>query len=604
MRHQRTALALAALLACGLAPRASAAPIDNDPEYKGRPLSAWLKDLDSRDADARVAALKAVAALGPAAAAATPALIEALGDRSAYVRRLAADALGAIGPDARAAAVPLARLATDPDDRLRWAAGEALGRLGPEAVNAALTDKDKRARRGAVRLLGDLGPDARSFAAALKKLLADPDAEVRAAAAAALLNVDAAAALPALTKDADRRLALALAAMAPVGPDGRPPTTDKDGRAALLAAARDKDDRIRLLALAALARLSPDDARSHVAELREALKGAKEEERVIAVAALCRLGPAAEDAVPELVDGLGAAAGSDVGLVAYVALGRVGKPAVKPLLKQLKGDSSSAVTAALVLSRMGKDGEGAVAELREQLRSADHYLAAASAYALARLSPKDRKAAEDALRKFEGDEGIVASFYLAWLRTDDPGKAAEAFGALLRTKPGGFIDLSELERLAGSYGLATLGKGAKPAVEDLREGMNYKEPVTAALSAYALAQASPDDAPKAVETLKALARREPDDDEKGLTESTLMGLERQFKEDDYARALASVALCDALLEQEPGDRFPASYALGWFRQGASLRPASDAYETWKRRRPFVRGLAEQALQLIDVKKDR
>ena len=74
--------------------------------------------------------------LGPTAAPAAPALIEALKCPAVLVRQNAALALGEIGPEARAAVPALIGGLADPDWQVRRAAAVALGKIGPEAKAA------------------------------------------------------------------------------------------------------------------------------------------------------------------------------------------------------------------------------------------------------------------------------------------------------------------------------------------------------------------------------------------------------------------------------------------------------------------------------------
>jgi HEAT repeat protein len=119
------------------------------------------------------------------------ALVEALGNADADVRRAAARSLGQIGP----AALPaLTKALDDPRDEVRRLAAEGLGWMGPAAVEpltAALKNQSAAARRAAARALGRLGPAAKAAEADLVRAVNDPQAEVRAAAAAALVHIRA-----------------------------------------------------------------------------------------------------------------------------------------------------------------------------------------------------------------------------------------------------------------------------------------------------------------------------------------------------------------------------------------------------------------------------
>src|ERR671919_224046 len=99
------AFALAFLVTAGSASAQSAASEAKEPESRGRPLSEWIADLKAAAPVVRNAAAYEIAGMGPAAAPAVPALIEALDDPLPVVRFPVTVALGEIGPGA-AAAVP------------------------------------------------------------------------------------------------------------------------------------------------------------------------------------------------------------------------------------------------------------------------------------------------------------------------------------------------------------------------------------------------------------------------------------------------------------------------------------------------------------------
>jgi HEAT repeat protein len=110
-------------------------------------------------------------ALGPAAAPAVPALIDALGDPDRWVREGAGKALAAVGPGAAAAVPALMKTLSDEDDYVRVRAAQALGAIGPAAkeaiplleFHAADPDESEGVHlhaKDAVRRIRGLPPDA------------------------------------------------------------------------------------------------------------------------------------------------------------------------------------------------------------------------------------------------------------------------------------------------------------------------------------------------------------------------------------------------------------------------------------------------------------
>src|ERR671918_1926731 len=97
------ALALALVVTAGSASAQGAAPAAKEPQARGRPLSEWIVDLKAAAPVIRNAAAYEIAGIGPAAAAAVPALIEALNDPIPAVRFPVTIALLEIGPAAKAA---------------------------------------------------------------------------------------------------------------------------------------------------------------------------------------------------------------------------------------------------------------------------------------------------------------------------------------------------------------------------------------------------------------------------------------------------------------------------------------------------------------------
>src|SRR5215470_9610936 len=100
------------------------------------PISVLIADLTKGTApQTRNAAAYQLAHMGPKAAPAVPALIEALKDPAASVRYPAAIALREIGPAAKAAIPALKKVAEeDPNDEVAAEAKQALRHIDPNAL--------------------------------------------------------------------------------------------------------------------------------------------------------------------------------------------------------------------------------------------------------------------------------------------------------------------------------------------------------------------------------------------------------------------------------------------------------------------------------------
>jgi HEAT repeat protein len=107
-----------------------------EPVSSGRPLSRWIADLKAQAPQTRNAAAYEIAGMGPAAAAAVPALIEALDDPDPVVRFPVTVALGEIGPGAKAAVPRLKQMVDEEiNDEIAAAARRALRHIEPAAVS-------------------------------------------------------------------------------------------------------------------------------------------------------------------------------------------------------------------------------------------------------------------------------------------------------------------------------------------------------------------------------------------------------------------------------------------------------------------------------------
>jgi HEAT repeat protein len=124
-----------AILAVAPALHGQASSSARDTVVDGRRLREWIADLKAQAPQTRNAAAYEISGLGPAAAPAVPALIEALDDSEPSVRFPVTVALGEIGK-AAAAAVPKLKKMMDEErnDEIAAAAKRAIRKIKPEAL--------------------------------------------------------------------------------------------------------------------------------------------------------------------------------------------------------------------------------------------------------------------------------------------------------------------------------------------------------------------------------------------------------------------------------------------------------------------------------------
>jgi HEAT repeat protein len=108
-----------------------------EPVADGRTLSQWVADLKAVAPQTRNAAAYEISGMGPAAAPAVPALIQALDDSEASVRFPVTVALAEIGPAAKAAVPKLKKMMDEEtNDEIAAAAKRALRRIEPGAATS------------------------------------------------------------------------------------------------------------------------------------------------------------------------------------------------------------------------------------------------------------------------------------------------------------------------------------------------------------------------------------------------------------------------------------------------------------------------------------
>jgi HEAT repeat protein len=330
-----TVVALAGLLS------ASASPVlDDEPAYKGRPVSEWILQLKSSRLEQRAAAVKE---FGPDAIVCVPALIESLQTES----------------------LDWHENSCNPEPRRHLAA--AFVRIGPEAVPAlrrALSDRDGSVRGWSAFILASMRHEPRQTAEELLPLLNDPDAGVRQMAIRALNGLGpqswmATGAVIETLKDADPNVrATAIGALRCV---------PGDLLATFATSLEDSNPKVRQTAVLFLRRFG----KAAVPHLIKSLSDSDARVRRDAAYELKSLGPVANDAVSTLVKLLNSDSDRDVRYAVADALGATGptaEGAVHVLAAAVQGDDYVCSAAVRSLGQIGPAAKAAVPALRERLR--------------------------------------------------------------------------------------------------------------------------------------------------------------------------------------------------------------------------------------------
>jgi HEAT repeat protein len=458
---------------------------------------------------------------GPAAAAAMPALTQALTDASWAVRHAAVVALGQIGATAHAAVPallrlgaglrhaeesPAAREAHSPDHAWQGEVALALAELAPEvgvaalpALVAALDDPDPAIRGEAAGWLSALGSSAWPARAALRRAAADPDPQVGGEIRMLLLGLvrcpDSGGGPGGVVRGPERPLADWLAAL-----------RDRGNRAAQVAAAGGLGQRVA-------------DATLVIPALLEAARTESAwDVRRAAVAALGELGPAAQPAVGGLLElfaaaedscrallraacpdpilgwmaddrGASAAAGApwdaqeaepDPAFVQYehgqlagdiwASLERLGPVAVAPLAAALAGGAAPVrLLAALGLVVLGPAARDALPALRAAAADPDAAVRQAAALALAELEPQPaaKRKPGRAAAPVSADRDAKAGARASGRAGDGRSKAKSATRSLEYWMEALADRDDPAIRRAAAGALAARGAEAAPAVEAL-----------------------------------------------------------------------------------------------------------------------------------------
>lgn len=364
-RSRRSLPAVLLVIAIAAAQPASAQGARAQPFTRGRPLAEWVAQTEHYIPELRREAVKAIAALGPGAVTAVPALVRATRDENAEVRYWAVEGLRKIGaPAAREGGPALTIVLADDIRPNQEVARRALEAMGPEAlpvVLPALKSPDAWVRGNAAEVSGMIAGGKGDAVKALTPLLKDDSLWVRASAAWAIGRVGPKAKgaarpmIEALGEELRRDPSLATAGQRLrlenlVYGLGRLGSAANDAIPLLVTVLYDGSDSLRMLSSEALAGVGSKSAKP----LAQAVKSGPMPVRLEAARGLRLMGKEGKDAVKELVKVLETTdeleGGRDLVIACADALGAMGKSAkggLKILEKQRKKSVTPDVVAAL-----------------------------------------------------------------------------------------------------------------------------------------------------------------------------------------------------------------------------------------------------------------
>lgn len=363
-RSRRSLPAVLLVIAIAAAQPASAQGARAQPFTRGRPLAEWVAQTEHYIPELRREAVKAIAALGPGAVTAVPALVRATRDENAEVRYWAVEGLRKIGaPAAREGGPALTIVLADDIRPNQEVARRALEAMGPEAlpvVLPALKSPDAWVRGNAAEVSGMIAGGKGDAVKALTPLLKDDSLWVRASAAWAIGRVGPKAKgaarpmIEALGEELRRDPSLATAGQRLrlenlVYGLGRLGSAANDAIPLLVTVLYDGSDSLRMLSSEALAGVGSKSAKP----LAQAVKSGPMPVRLEAARGLRLMGKEGKDAVKELVKVLETTdeleGGRDLVIACADALGAMGKSA-KGGLKILEKQRKKSVTPDVVAS--------------------------------------------------------------------------------------------------------------------------------------------------------------------------------------------------------------------------------------------------------------
>jgi HEAT repeat protein len=345
---------------------------------------------------------------------------------------------------------------------------------GKDSINGligALAGKEA-ARDKAITALIELGPAA---VPALKEALVNKDRQVREGAAIALgeIGPEARAAVPALAK-----------------------------------VFGDKDAGVRLRAVCALGQIGEKSAIPFLIQFLK--KDGNADVRRYAASWLGAFGPAAEEAVPALVEtvkegynlekslerlDLGMPLPTTSGWIAArglsdragIALVKIGAPAVPGIVTLLKGQNEDHIKdAAWILEQMGSKAKAAVPELAKHLTDEKGDVRERVAVSLGRIGPEARAALPMLAKAMKDGEWKVRVRAAAAMIQIDP-KSPKAFAVLIDALKNKDKDMRE----SAAEALGEIGAEAEPAVPALAAALSDKEASVRTAAVYSLDSIGP-----------------------------------------------------------------------------------------------------------------
>jgi len=464
--------------------------------------------------EADAAAAEELGKLGPGAAEAVPALIEALEKKDDSVGRPAAEALGRIGPRAQEAVPALKKALKAGDPYVRIAAAAALAKIDHAATEpmpvliSALKKGAPDERISAANAAAEIGPSASGAVADLMAVLKSgaPEARIAAANALGAIGAGASTAGEALRsartwegsgRRGDVMLAAQRALLKVQWPEGGAPPEEDAGEAVrrLIMQLQSEAEPSRQKAASGLADMA-NAAREAVPALIEALQ---DRERPAAhpsvVKALAAIGPDSKSAVPELVAILREDERKALHELAAEALGRIGpdaaEEAVAILIEALSREAPLSQVSAQALQSICPDSEGLVPPLLAALKEANNAtVRAAAAEALGRIGPDAAEAIGEVAAVLSSDSSPDVRMAAARALGKIGPKSAGVLTVLTRA----LQDQEARVRETAAATLGEMGSAAQEAVERLAAGLKGDaDPAVRRRAAKALTQINPTD---------------------------------------------------------------------------------------------------------------